>query len=679
MNMGHGMSPQGASGKGQKFFSEDTSGDKALQDQRRSSTQSFDTRIQDDILQSLSQQQPQQSQQQQLSSSTPCSSSQQLGYDHVFSKSQKEFGESENSFLKNNLYEEEIFAFESGSVQGSSQYTHAGVSSSSRYGGGLAPHVPSGKDLATSPPSSSQDRESRTVLIQGIDPNTPDNILKEQFECFGDIQSISLETKMQGYMMITYHDIRAARLAMHSSGTVWRGRQLSCTMLGQDVTVQSSSPTMLYLISLDGGKSLDDVYYLLSSYGELKDLKQHPYQQHCCMAEFYDSRHAAAALSSLKSSPDVTGRLVVLDGSNKDLFGNVEDFNQQQQYVNRYQQTYSTSVSDMTKNLSEISLDSNRSPHQSSQGLYQMMPRGLVQSNDMLNRRTSTYPSAEKMWQANAMVDRHGASPPSTNAQWLASNEVLAALQAQQMASMQSHHLHHQNQSSMQSVLQGAFLSNPDIGRSQYVGGSQSMQQPTRRNVSDPSLGGRLARRNVNPLAEAERKAQQDRLYGLDLHKILAGEDRRTTLMIKNIPNKYTQKMLLTLLEERFAGTHPFPFDFFYLPIDFKNKCNVGYAFINMTTHLAIPALVEDFHGRRWPKFNSEKVCQIAYGRIQGKLALIQHFQNSSLLHEDKRCRPVLFNIDGEVEQFPIGPEALASFSMKHQKESGIGRGEAAR
>eukprot|EP00889_Picochlorum_renovo_P005116 jgi/Picre1/32146/NNA_007492.t1 len=137
--------------------------------------------------------------------------------------------------------------------------------------------------------SSSQDRESRTVLIQGIDPNTPDNILKEQFECFGDIQSISLETKMQGYMMITYHDIRAARLAMHSSGTVWRGRQLSCTMLGQDVTVQSSSPTMLYLISLDGGKSLDDVYYLLSSYGELKDLKQHPYQQHCCMAEFYDS------------------------------------------------------------------------------------------------------------------------------------------------------------------------------------------------------------------------------------------------------------------------------------------------------------------------------------------------------------------------------------------------------
>jgi hypothetical protein len=59
---------------------------------------------------------------------------------------------------------------------------------------------------------------------------------------------------------------------------------------------------------------------------------------------------------------------------------------------------------------------------------------------------------------------------------------------------------------------------------------------------------------------------------------LITGEDRRTTLMIKNIPNKYTQKMLLATIDESFKGQY----DFFYLPIDFKNKCNVGYAFINM-------------------------------------------------------------------------------------------------
>ncbi|CAA7408434.1 unnamed protein product [Spirodela intermedia] len=159
------------------------------------------------------------------------------------------------------------------------------------------------------------------------------------------------------------------------------------------------------------------------------------------------------------------------------------------------------------------------------------------------------------------------------------------------------------------------------------------------------------SRRVENTASQLDSKRQ----YHLDLEKIVSGEDTRTTLMIKNIPNKYTSKMLLAAIDENHKGTY----DFFYLPIDFKNKCNVGYAFINMVSPSHIVSFYETFNGKKWEKFNSEKVASLAYARIQGKTALITHFQNSSLMNEDKRCHPILFHSAGpeagSQEPFPPG------------------------
>ncbi|KAK4413538.1 protein MEI2-like 4 [Sesamum alatum] len=159
------------------------------------------------------------------------------------------------------------------------------------------------------------------------------------------------------------------------------------------------------------------------------------------------------------------------------------------------------------------------------------------------------------------------------------------------------------------------------------------------------------SRRNEGSSGQPDNKKQ----FELDIDRILRGEDKRTTLMIKNIPNKYTSKMLLAAIDERHRGTY----DFIYLPIDFKNKCNVGYAFINMTDPSLIVPFYQTFNGKKWEKFNSEKVASLAYARIQGKAALIAHFQNSSLMNEDKRCRPILFHTDGpnagDQVPFPMG------------------------
>ncbi|KAG2293250.1 hypothetical protein Bca52824_039919 [Brassica carinata] len=157
-------------------------------------------------------------------------------------------------------------------------------------------------------------------------------------------------------------------------------------------------------------------------------------------------------------------------------------------------------------------------------------------------------------------------------------------------------------------------------------------------------------RRSESSSSHADKK-----LFELDVDRILRGDDVRTTLMLKNIPNKYTSKMLLSAIDEHCKGTY----DFLYLPIDFKNKCNVGYAFINLIEPEKIVPFYKAFNGKKWEKFNSEKVATLTYARIQGKVALIAHFQNSSLMNEDKRCRPILFHTDGpnagDQEPFPMG------------------------
>ncbi|AQK79800.1 Protein MEI2-like 5 [Zea mays] len=103
----------------------------------------------------------------------------------------------------------------------------------------------------------------------------------------------------------------------------------------------------------------------------------------------------------------------------------------------------------------------------------------------------------------------------------------------------------------------------------------------------DSSIDHARNRRVDSSVLQADSKRQ----YLLDLEKIRRGDDTRTTLMIKNIPNKYTSKMLLAAIDELHKGIY----DFFYLPIDFKNKCNVGYAFINMVSPVHIISFYQVF------------------------------------------------------------------------------------
>ncbi|KAI9340233.1 RNA recognition motif 2-domain-containing protein [Obelidium mucronatum] len=129
----------------------------------------------------------------------------------------------------------------------------------------------------------------------------------------------------------------------------------------------------------------------------------------------------------------------------------------------------------------------------------------------------------------------------------------------------------------------------------------------------------------------------------LNMRDIVVGKDVRTAVMLKNVPNRYTQEMLLDFINETHRGT----FDFFYLRMDFVNNCNVGYAFINFIDPLSIVSFSARITGQKWPKFKSSKVPILVPAKIQSKAQFIDQFRNSPVMLEPIAFRPRLFCSDG--------------------------------
>ncbi|KAF4679343.1 hypothetical protein FOZ62_001304 [Perkinsus olseni] len=140
-----------------------------------------------------------------------------------------------------------------------------------------------------------------------------------------------------------------------------------------------------------------------------------------------------------------------------------------------------------------------------------------------------------------------------------------------------------------------------------------------------------------------------------------------TTLMLRNIPNGYTQGEVLAEIDSDlgFKGTY----DFFYMPSDVQNKCNVGYGFINFRTAndcTLFQAAFEKYHFR---KFNSKKIGKTCFGHIQGLEANISHFKKAHVGNWDAD-RPLVFLEDASLGVIDnLGGEVAQSYSLPSAQE----------
>lgn len=140
---------------------------------------------------------------------------------------------------------------------------------------------------------------------------------------------------------------------------------------------------------------------------------------------------------------------------------------------------------------------------------------------------------------------------------------------------------------------------------------------------------------------------------------------KKTTVMLRNLPNNYTRSMVLNLLnQEGFKGK----FDFLYLPIDFRSKAGLGYAFVNLVEPSFVPSFWKAFDGYTKWVLPSSKVCQVSWsGPHQGQKAHVDRYRSSPIMHGSvpDEYKPIVLQ-HGERIPFPEATKKIRA--PRHRK-----------
>ncbi|KAJ5936462.1 hypothetical protein N7454_005097 [Penicillium verhagenii] len=166
--------------------------------------------------------------------------------------------------------------------------------------------------------------------------------------------------------------------------------------------------------------------------------------------------------------------------------------------------------------------------------------------------------------------------------------------------------------------------------------------------MTDPDLSPEDSR-DQSPRTPSRHSINDER--AIDLQAIIQGKDSRCTVMLKNIPNSQTWDQLKTYLDVTSAKK----FDFLYLRMDFEQRLNVGYAFINFASFFS------KRNGTPWPAVGTGgrmKYAHVSYATAQGYDFLVEKFRNSPVMLDFPDNRPRLFYIHGPHtgEEAPFPP-----------------------
>ncbi|TKY47702.1 terminal ear1 [Spatholobus suberectus] len=461
------------------------------------------------------------------------------------------------------------------------------------------------------PPPHLSTSSTRSLLLTPV-PITTESALRTELEVFGDVRALQTEALRHGIVTVHFYDLRhaetafaAIRMQHHypqfypvpgllAGRPVWAHYVLPAS----DALPDAHNQGTLVVFNLDPNVSTENLRRVFEPFGPIKELRDTPWKKNQRFVEFFDVRDAAKALKRMNGK-EIHGKPVVIEFSRPG--GHTRKF---------FHSTFSKTPP----------LNFNVPPFPPSPRRRFAAPRLHSSQPQLSHKKSPTASPSKGAGSINAAMGSMTLTGGVGNG-----NGNRADEQHSHGTPKRNLGRKHNCESTVGSTKQQQ--QQQQLPRSRHWKGKQAKKHETRFLIQEDAI-------------------------------VESGpRDTRTTVMIKNIPNKYSQKLLLNMLDnhcihcnEQIADgdeqqQQPLSsYDFVYLPIDFNNKCNVGYGFVNMTSPEATFRLYKAFHLQHWEVFNSRKICEVTYARVQGLEALKEHFKNSKFPCEVEHYLPVVFS-----------------------------------
>ncbi|KAL4361750.1 hypothetical protein GQ457_04G009780 [Hibiscus cannabinus] len=526
-----------------------------------------------------------------------------------------------------------------------------------------APYVTPPMVVAPQPPLPPPTVAATRALVLTLVPcDVTETMVREELQVFGEVRGVQMERVREGFVTVHFYDLRHAEKALKEirgqhmqQQTRLRDQYVAAAagcepgdpngrglIAGRPVWAHFIIPACnavpdgnnqgtIVVFNLDPSVSVSKLRDIFQAYGPVKELRETPLKKHQKFVEFYDVRDAAKALREMNGK-EINGKQVVIE------------FSRPGGYSRKF----------FNGDINTVTACTNKYNH---------------------HTRNPKYPSPPPPPPQQLLT-------PTFFPNNISPRSFISRSQLPSMKSMNSSKENPNGNSNIKcSVVE--MVAAVGVKVDSGGGGPKKMVKKNQNNPLTVSSSNGSRQQQQQQLCRGKPwKGRQGKkfdprfLISEDAMVESNCKDSRTTVMIKNIPNKYSQKLLLNMLdnhcihcnEQIAADGNDQPlssYDFVYLPVDFNNKCNVGYGFVNMTSPQATWRLYKAFHHQHWEVFNSRKICEVTYARVQGLEALKEHFRNSKFPSEMDHYLPVVFSPPRDGNQLT---EPLTIVGQKQQQ-----------